>query len=157
MQFKVIPPPPVLKPYVRYFWTVDCDGTNCFRQEVNTVVDDSSGIVFHHHNGRSCFLNEDNDRVKVGLLYGKRTTPSKSISDIPFSATGINFSSQSIRLLFGIDANELTDKMIDLDNLDEGNIVDQLMNQNCQTDRIKLLTNFLISKINNKHEIDRWF
>ncbi len=145
----------MLQKYVRYFWSAENDGSAGLHQEINTIVDDSSGIIIQHHNGHSSFLDENKERVKTALAYGKRTHPTKSISDMPFSATGVNFTSQGIRMIFGINPMALTNTLVGLDDIKGKYVAEQLMDQRNHTGRIRVLSSFISRQAKTAKEEDK--
>lgn len=67
MSYKVYPPGEALKDVVRYFWSAEIDcGLDGFT--MNTFVDDSSGIIFHHHEGKNV-VQSRGGTIPKSILY----------------------------------------------------------------------------------------
>jgi methylphosphotriester-DNA--protein-cysteine methyltransferase len=154
MSHRFINPPEYLKEYVRCFWTYDFDGTNPNDNIVRIIVDESSGLVFHHYNGHSAFLDDYNQKVYTGLVYGKQMKPSRAMAVNPLSATGVTFTSQGLNLLFRMDAHELTDVNLSVEDFGYKEICEQIMESAGHQERIHLLCKFIYQKIDNKRKAD---
>jgi AraC-like DNA-binding protein len=155
MNYHIFPAPPMLQKYVRYFWSAENDGSGGMQQEINTIVDDSSGLIIQHHNGHSSFLDENKERIKIALAYGKRTSSTKTMSDMPFSATGANFTSQGIKMILGMDTMELTDTLVGLEDIQAKYVVEKLMDQRDHMGRIRVLTSFITRQAKTAKEEDK--
>jgi AraC-like DNA-binding protein len=146
MKYQNIPPHPALKRYVQYFWTIDVDVVSGQKFPIRTFVDDSSGIIFQHNNGRSALLKNGSPIPEI-LIYGQSTIPTENICVASFSAVGVLFYPHAIKELFGIDSLYLTDQTIHMNEFSEWNLTDEIIDTNNVDKQIQLLTNFLIKKI----------
>ncbi|MBT1697077.1 helix-turn-helix domain-containing protein [Fulvivirgaceae bacterium PWU4] len=155
MSYQFFHPPQHLREYVRCFWTHDYDGMDPSGKYVRTVVDDSSCIVFHHHQGDSAFVDERNEKVYTGLIYGKQLKPSRSMAIRPSCGTGVSFTSQGIKLLFGIDASELTGRHVSLEAFNNIRITEQVLEMKNHHERIGLLSHFLSRQIDRNRKADQ--
>lgn len=146
MKFSLHTPPPGLQVHVHYFWTAEVTPTLDGQLPIHTMVDDSSGLIFLHSNQSQPLLN-DGHPVPEAMLYGQTTAPSSNTCHSPFQATGVLFRPHAIRELFGLDASEVTDRMVDLGDLGLGSLSEQVREHSGKASRqLELLTQFLTDR-----------
>lgn len=144
MNYQLIYPTGPLRKYVRYFWTLEDDSFYFSQKTFKIMSDGLPGLIFQEN--PTAFF-DDNDRpLPQAFLYGQTTryTAHKAIKS--FRNIGIYFQPTALKSIFGIDANELTDQHIDINELNKNNITDQLLTTSIAEERIKLLSSFLIQQ-----------
>jgi AraC-like DNA-binding protein len=140
MNYQQILPAEPLRKYVRYFWTLEDDSLDYSHKAFKILPDGLPGIIFQEN--PKAFFDENNKQLPQLFLYGQTTqyTESKAISG--FRNIGVYFQPTALKSIFGIDANELTDQYIDINDLTITNITDQLSSKNTYQQRIELLSAF---------------
>src|SRR5688572_4088337 len=111
MNYRIIPPHPLLKDYVRYFWTLEDGADNAVKTIFRTLVDDSSGIILQNYQGASAFIDHRGQDLQTAFFYGQSTRPTTTYTKSPFQLVGVHFHPHAIKTLFNVDAYLLTDQM----------------------------------------------
>lgn len=144
MNYQQIYPTEPLRKYVRYFWTLE-DDSLCFSEKTFKIMSDGLAGLILVENKKS-FLNTDNQELPQLFLYGQTTqhTEHKAIKN--FRNIGVYFQPTALKSIFGIDADELTNQHIDINELIKTNITDQLLNTATAEQRIELLSSFLMQQ-----------
>jgi AraC-like DNA-binding protein len=154
MVYEKYTPPIGLQPYVEYFWSAKVVPDPNQNNLIHTMVDDSSGMIFHHST-ESCSLAIDGNPVPTSMLYGQTTAPSYTQCLSPFMAVGVLFKPHAISELFGIDAFELTNQMVDLNEMGLSDLQEQINDAHYSLDhQLKLLTEFLLNQADKKNRRD---
>ncbi|WP_439489956.1 DUF6597 domain-containing transcriptional factor [Algoriphagus sp.] len=144
MNYQQIYPTEQLRKYVRYFWALEDDSLDFSEKTFKIMSDGLPGMIFQEN--PTAFRNNDNQGLPQLFLYGQTTrfTEHKAINS--FRNIGVYFQPTALKSIFGIDANELTNQHIHINDLIKNNITDQLLNTNTDEQRIKLLSSFLIKQ-----------
>jgi len=120
----IIPPPPQLSSHVRNFWFA---GPSAQQQSYKVLADGTPGLIFQHNHGHSG-ISYDGHRLPLAFAYGQATAPGTNYMDAGTSCFGIHFRPHVWKDLFLVDASEVTNTLIELDNLPGFRITDQLLN-----------------------------
>ncbi|WP_313511920.1 DUF6597 domain-containing transcriptional factor [Sphingobacterium sp.] len=142
MNYQQIYPIEPLRKYIRYFWTLEDDSLNFTEKTFKIMSDGLPGLIFQEN--KKAFLDKGNKKLPQLFLYGQTTRYTEHKAVQPFRNIGIYFQPTALKSIFGIDANELTNQHIDINELTKTNIIDQLLNTTTTAEqRIKLLSLFL--------------
>jgi AraC-like DNA-binding protein len=144
MNYQQIYPIKPLRKYIRYFWTLEDDSLEFSDKTFKIMSDGLPGLIFQEN--QKSFLNKDNQELPQLFLYGQTTryTELKAVKN--FRNIGVYFQPNALRSIFGIDAVELTNQHIDINELFKTNVTDQLLNTTNAEQRIKLVSSFLIEQ-----------
>jgi AraC-like DNA-binding protein len=145
MRYNQIQPPGYIKNYVRYFWTLEstCEGT--VPKTFGPVADGCPGFIFQQAE-KGSFYDEVKEDLPALFLYGQTTRPREIHTGAQFHALGASFYPNALKLIFGFNANELTDTCIDLNALSEEHgtpLSDKLLNSSSIHDQVEILSSFL--------------
>ncbi|WP_417236976.1 helix-turn-helix domain-containing protein [Bizionia paragorgiae] len=155
MSYKRYPPCRELEDVVQYFWSaeINCGSDNFY---INTFVDDSTGIIFHHNEGHSVLQSSDIHLPKA-IIYGQITSPSASFSTSSFSVVGVLFYPYVINGLWKFAASDLTDNVQKLENvLNIGTLTDTVINTQNVMEQIQLISWFLLKFVKRTDVNDSW-
>lgn len=139
----IIPPPPHLSKHVRSFWFA---GPSTQQQSYKVLADGAPGLIFQHHNGHSG-ISYDGHRLPLAFAYGQATAPGTNYMDAGTSCFGIHFQPHVWKELFRVDACEVTNTLIELDNLPGFGITEQLLNTTDPLQITKLLGDCLLQNL----------
>lgn len=81
------------------------------------------------------------------MVYGQTTSPTENKDNPPFSALGVLFHPFAIKEVFGIDAHELTNQRIHLDEFWKLPFTDIISAESTMPGVIQVLSNYLAEKI----------
>ena len=152
MKYSAHPPPKPLRDYVEHLWTID--GEEPPDLTLKFFVTCAPCIVFQHRNGRSAIAHRipaDRGEVRNGnhptsFVRGAITRPFQCVAEGAPSAIGVELKPQALNALFGIDAAELTDAIVDLNAFSTDNLNEQLLNADNKPKQIDLVTQLLTKR-----------
>ncbi len=155
MCYKRYPPCDALKGVVQYFWSTEIECDHCNFQ-INTYVDDSSGIIFHHSEGRGV-LRTSKTSLPKAMIYGQITFPSAAFSTSSFSVVGILFYPYVLNGLWGFNASGMTNTVRDLEDvLNVGSLTDTVINTENVQDQIAIISDFLLKFVKRGEVGGNW-
>lgn len=155
MNYQIIPSPSELAHLVKYFWTLEITKDQAPGLAIKTFVDDSSGIIFHHHGERSA-VRKNGSYIPQCMIYGQATLPSLTQVDFPFNAVGVRFQPQAIHSLFKVDAAYFSDRIYALSEFSrEFLIEEQMLEAQSTDDRIHILKDLLLKKVSTERTPDK--
>lgn len=151
MDYRVLMPHKLLAPYVRYFSALDFKKINGL-SKIRVFADRYPHLVFQHNNGRSAFFRIA-DALPTAFISGVKISPYLLDLD-DHEVVTVTFYPQAIKQLFGIDVHELNDEIVDLVNFAPNDLVTRLSDASGYLERIDILTDFLLKKIEKVHQPD---
>lgn len=155
MNYQLIPAPRELAHLVRYFWTLEMTSGHEPGRAIKTFVDDSSGIIFHHHGERSA-VKKNGNYIPQCMIYGQATIPSLTQVDSPFNAVGVLFRPHAIHSLFKVDASYFSDRIYALSEFSRELLIQEKMLEAQNTyGRIHILKDLLLKKISTAKTPDK--
>jgi len=159
MNYRQIPPPDYLKPYVRYFWVLENDSPD---QEASRsfapIPDGCPGIIFHRSE-KGAFLDESGYPLPELYLYGQTTTRTKISTIGSFKTIGVYFFPHAIRTVFGVSAYEVTNSCVSLEllcNRKFAELAERLYHAGSIAQQIEIMSVYFFELISRqKQSIDR--
>lgn len=133
MKYSIIAPDIKLQSHVQYFWTLEVCQDSC-NIPIRTFVDDSTGILLEFSSG----VNKCSPRRS--MIYGQTTSPTFNQNKEPFFVLGVLFQPYAIKELFHIDAHELTNRRINLNDFFETQFMDMIASNNNLFDKVHTLS-----------------
>lgn len=152
--YQIIPPPDILKDYVRHFWTLDIFIPGNAGASFSSYVDDSQGMSFQLDCNQSVLFHKD-ALLPVAMLHGLNTVPSVVRYKKSFSSFGLVFYPHVVKEIFGIDACHFTDKHISIEDHIERFLAEQIVTAKNTKERIDIITAYLVRKINSTSKPER--
>ena len=155
MKYQSIQPPDILKPYVRYFWSLETSAEDPVQKNFRTIVDGCPGLIFQQNN-KGAFYKDD-QRLPETFLFGQSTKHAELNLSGNLGVTGIYFYPNVLKTVFGLNAEDLTDSCVDADSLVRScnfHLSEQLANTSSITTQIQILSSYLLSHVdkNRKRE-----
>ncbi len=145
MNYQQIQPPNYLREYIRYFWVLESNCIQADPKTFRTIADGCPGIVFQQSE-KSAFFDQHKNQLPGIFLYGQ-TTQSREISTVgTFRTIGIYFYPHALKSVFKLDADELTNSCLDLNELagKQGfSLSEQLLTLSDAVDQISVLSAYL--------------
>ncbi|MBN9381819.1 MAG: helix-turn-helix transcriptional regulator [Chitinophagaceae bacterium] len=152
MNYQQIPPPEALRTFIRYFFILETDDIKDQIYTFRTVADGGPGLLFQPEDRGSYYQNY---KQLPGLfLYGQVTTNVETSLKGKFSTIGIVFYPHVLKTIFGIDAGELTDTCMDVDQMarQQGFYLNEMLGEcRSSSEKIEILSSYLLflAKRNN--------
>ena len=151
MQFTVIPTPEILKNDVECIRITHHDGHE--RLAINVCLNGLPGIAFQHHDGHSP-LEKISTRfgsvatIPTLYIYGQMTEPGIMHHKAePFTTFQVVLKPHALQTLLGLNASTLTNSLIELSEFSGSRLNMQLMDARSDQDRLNLILNFLVTKL----------
>ena len=145
MKYNEIAPPAFLKNHVRYFWTLESDGTGDSPVIFRPLADGCPGLMYHQSTDGS--LSQFDKKLPEIFVYGQTTAPTEVRSSSGFRTTGVVFFPHALKTIFGLDADILTNSCADVTCLAEKHnlLSEQLFDAKSAQDEISILASGLFS------------
>ena len=153
MNFQAITPPEVLKPFVRFIWTLESDSAD--NSTFAPIADGCPGIIFQRSE-KGTFHDERSQQLPGIFLYGQTTTPEKMHLTGKVSTVGIILNPHALKSVFGFDADELTSSCTDLDfigNKKASRLSEQLLNAASTAEQVDILSSYLFAQIQKNRNL----
>lgn len=147
MEYKRYLPPSELKPYVRYFWSYHSLESNVSKLKIESFADRFPRLIFQDLKEFEPLQTGDNSLLPTCYISGIDTRPSTAVMDGRFSHFGISFHPHALSVFFKIDANELVNKMPDIEWIVKSTLVLKLNREHTAEERLALLSQFLIDRL----------
>lgn len=153
MKYLEIKPPTHLNSLVRFFWTMKTDETSS-DSKFRIVADGCPGLIFHDGEGDLTFDQQEDSVLPSFFLYGQTTGHGDLCSSGSLKILGVNLYPHVLKTLFGFDADEVTDKVIDMNRIRPG-LQEPLLDTDSTGRRIDLLSAFL-ARQQEEHSYTDW-
>jgi AraC-like DNA-binding protein len=151
MTYQQIFPEDALKPYIKYFWTLEHNAAGCKPKTFKIIADGCPGLIFQEHSGS--FFSAENKELPQLFLYGQTTKYDENVSKGNFKTLGVNFRPGTLNLIFDVSTQALTNELADLNLIHNQTAVHSLTEQltsTCATERkIAILSSFLLARISS--------
>jgi AraC-like DNA-binding protein len=145
MKFERIPPPPHLKDHLQYFWSLESSGIDPSPKALGPLADGCPGMIFQPAEAGT-FYDGQHKSLPEAFLHGQtvKRTQIQLVGD--FRTVGVCFYPNSLKSIFGFDADELTDVCLGVDLLSV-HLPEQLLHAASVADQIEILSDFLFARI----------
>lgn len=157
IEYKKIAPPFDLQNYVRYFWTLENKNTLA-PKTFRIIADGCPGLLLNQSDKGLIYQNNVKLLPSV-FLYGQATRHEELNLTGESSIIGACFYPNALKLVFGLDANELTDSCIDLDfagDKKDFHLLEMISEAASLSEKIKIIADYLSAQIRkNNHLEDR--
>ncbi|PWS26136.1 hypothetical protein DHW03_15175 [Pedobacter yonginense] len=147
MSYTIFNPPEHLSKLVRYYWFLDYQAET--DQDILKIfADPYPRIIFQHNNGNSC-IKKAEGVLSNSFLAGITTVPYECTIG-SCEVTGVSLYPHAMKILFGTDAHELRDDLVELLNFAPGKLTERILESNNKSQRIEILNEFLTIELNRR-------
>jgi AraC-like DNA-binding protein len=108
-----------------------------------TIADGTPGLIFYRSQDGELLKQFDKQLPPV-FLYGQGTAYSEIAAPGRLDLMGIYFQPQALRVIFGMDSNEITNDCLDVDTLSTSPLSERLLDAACPARQAQMLTDFLL-------------
>ncbi|MET3886852.1 DUF6597 domain-containing transcriptional factor [Niastella sp. OAS944] len=150
MHYRIILPPEILRPFVRYFWVLENNDSTNTQETFNPLPDGCPGIMFQPPDKGTFYLEEGAKELPGIMLYGQAIQPAKMVLTGKLNTVGVCLQPHALQSVFGINAHELTAKCVDLrlvQHKKEKHLQEKLMNAASIEEQINLFSSSLINTV----------
>ncbi|MBB4106737.1 AraC family transcriptional regulator [Pedobacter zeae] len=145
MEYRQVQPATALQPYIQCFGILEDNNLYGETKTFKIIADGCPGLIFQEN--PDSFLDKDRHKLPQLFIQGLTTSNSQKTTKGQYRNIGVYFRPDAIKSIFGIDANELTDGYIDLDDVVKNNLAEQLLGETQIDKRVKILSDFISRKI----------
>lgn len=153
MHFRKIKPDENLNRFVRYFWMLKTDPDLSDSVTFRIVADGCPGMIFQNGASRLSFSEHKNSYLPPLFLYGQSTKFGNLYSSGNLQVTGVQFHPHALKPVFGFNADEMTDEVLDIDLIESG-LADRLEQAKTIKDQAGILSSFILRQIERHSYID---
>ncbi len=145
MKLERILPPPYLQHHVRYFWSLESTGVEPSPTALGPLADGCPGLIFQPAR-EGTFCDGQHKPLPEAFLYGQTVKRTQLQMAGNFRTVGVCFYPNSLKSIFGFDADELTDSCLGVDLLSV-HLPEQLLHAASLSDQVEILSAFLFTRI----------
>jgi hypothetical protein len=147
-------PHPALKPYVRYYWSLDIRLKGSSMLNLQVMADRFPRIVIQCLNGKNALRSTHYRSVYAASLKGAASQPALVHMEPTYSHVAVSFFPHGLKALFGIDGSETIDEVFDLHHFFPHDVIEKIVDARDNHTRISLLDDCLLKKLNVVKAID---
>lgn len=141
MFYQKIIPVKRLQKYIRYFWVLEDCGGKTFK----IIPDGLSGLIFQERADQ--FFDREHRILPQMFIYGQTTHHSEQYAAGNFRNIGVYLQPTALKSVFNIDAHELTNQHIAIEDLTMEPILEQLAHAVSIDEKIGLISKFFLRRI----------
>lgn len=145
MIYKKIVPSKELQNYVHYFWVLKGDAQTHGVRNFKILPDGIPTLVYQEE--PQLFYDRDSGFLPQFYLYGQFTKFSKNWVNRPFQIIGVYLKPTAIKAIFGVDAHEMLNRNIPLEELITSTTLEELQHAETIARKIEIISSFLIQQI----------
>lgn len=121
---------------------------------LQVMADRFPRIVIQCLNGSNALHCADYDSISAASLKGITSKPARFQMEHVYAHIAVSFFPHGIKALFGVDASDTIDSVLDLQHFFPKEIVDQIISAKHTKTRISLIENFLLKKLSQMKVVD---
>ncbi|WP_267739658.1 helix-turn-helix domain-containing protein [Myroides injenensis] len=145
MRFYKFLPKVIVRDYVKYFWVLEKDSIDKEILDFKILPDGVPSIIFIDHLQEK--IQCDYDLCSHLYVYGQYNKFTNQKIKGSFRIIGVYLQPMALKALFNIDASELYNCSLPLEDLVSKDILELLINTNTTKDKITILSDFIESLI----------
>lgn len=142
-------PHPLLRNYIRYFWTFDHNTSPSDVIYLRIMADRFPKLILQDSEGKSGIMKPNHECLPQNFVSGIISKPLSFKIKGDYSHFGVSFTPDAIRHIFGVKPNTLMDSFKDLSLLVPQNLSRELGTVECTKKKMSLLTHFFWERIKN--------
>jgi AraC-like DNA-binding protein len=141
MNYQVIAPPPSLRKYVRYCWTLEHQTDDLSQKSFTVMCNGLPGLIFQRN--PSVFAGFEGEQLPQLFVFGQARKHGQLQSGGSFHTMGVAFQPTALKSVFGLNSQELTDQNICISQLTKTALSEQLLHCRSVQEQVACLFTFL--------------
>jgi len=145
MRYQEILPAPALQEYIRYFWILECDDKQEGLRQFKILPDGIPALIYQDLPN---FFRDAQQQMPPQLyVYGPFTTYTDQWIEGAFRIIGVYLEPTALKALFKLDASELLNQTIAIDDLVNTSLLNRLQQAQSTEEKVELLAAFIQQQI----------
>lgn len=151
---QIYEPHPSLRPYVRYYWTLDIRLEGKSMLDLQVTADRFPRIVIQCLNGLNALHSADYRSIYAASLKGVTSKPALVNMEPTYSHVAVSLYPHGLKALFGIDGSETADEVVDLNHFIPREVTEKIMGATLVQTRLQLLEASLLKQVRKSTTVD---
>jgi AraC-like DNA-binding protein len=143
MNYKLILPAVPLRKYIRYFCVLESSNDSSI-EKFKIMPNGAPGLIFQED--PTAFRDKYNQTLPQLFLFGQATQYAQLSTNGSFRNVAVMLQPTALKTVFAMDANELTDQHVDVNDLMSSPISDQLLNTRSLEQQLNVLEAFFLKQ-----------
>lgn len=149
MNYRIILPAEPLRKYIRHFCLLE-NKNDDFIEKFKIIPNGLPGLIFQEN--PAVFFNKDNQTLPQLFLYGQATQYTQLSVKGSFRNIAVTFQPTGLKPVFAMDANQLTDRHVDINELINTSISERLLNADSLEQKIRVLEEFFLKQTSHREK-----
>lgn len=145
MRYREIQPLPPLQAYVQYFWVLESGDEQAASRQFKTLPDGIPALIYQ--DTLNLFRNENEQTTPQLYVYGAFSTYTNQHIAGAFRIIGAYLEPTALKAIFKIDASELSNQTVAIDDLVATSLLNQLGEAESVEDKIGILSAFILRQV----------
>lgn len=145
MRYQEILPIPTLRAYIRYFWVLESSEAQEGLRQFKTLPDGVPALIYQDI--PNFFRDTQQQMVPQLYIYGPFTTYTDQLVEGAFRIIGAYLEPTALKALFKLDASDLLNQTIPIDDLVDTPLLERLQQAKSTTEKVDLLAAFILQQI----------
>lgn len=142
-------PHPLLRNYIRYFWTFDHNTSPSDVIYLRIMADRFPKLILQDTGIKGGIIKPNQECLPQYFVSGIISKPLSFKIKGDYSHLGVSFTPDALRYIFNVKPNTLIDSFKDLSLLAPQNLLQELGNTGCVKKKMSLLTHFFWERVKN--------
>ena len=155
MIYQIYKPTEKLRQYIHFYWIMEFENTPKFGMDCQRVIPNGFvEIMFHYGDKLKTVKNDVVDNQPLTVISGQKTDFFDILQTGKTGFVAVLLKPHAAKMFFDVPIQELTNKSIDIESLikrEANNILEQIAEKKLNSQKIEIIENFLLKKLNNKH------
>jgi AraC-like DNA-binding protein len=147
-------PHAALKPYIRYYWSLDIQLEVKSMLNLQVTADRFPRIVIQCLDGKNALHSAHYSSIAAATLKGATSKPALFEMEPTYSHVAVSFFPHGVKALFGIDGSETIDDVLDLHHFFPHDVIEKIIAAKNNQTRISLLDAYLLKRLNTMTSLD---
>lgn len=140
-------PHPALKPYIRYYWSLDICVKGDTMLDLQVMADRFPRIVIQCLEGKNALYSTGHDCISVASAKGATSKPALFRMEPSYSHVAVSFFPHGLKALFDIDGCDTIDGVFDLHHFFPSDVIEKIIAARNHQTRVSLLDAYLLKRL----------
>ncbi|MFD2163031.1 helix-turn-helix domain-containing protein [Paradesertivirga mongoliensis] len=148
-------PHPALRSYIRYYWSLGLNLPTNSMLSLQLMADRFPRLIIQCLDGKNALHGYHNQGIFPASLKGVTSKPALLQMEPKYSHIAVSFFPHAVKAFFGVDAQETTDAVLDMNHFCPNEGIEQLISATSHQMRIKILDAFFLKRLDFIKKLDK--